>query len=138
MPAEDNPPIFSLAERMVAYAVSRKRSTQAQMSVTAARFNTDSIEFDLTANGLTFLFDGQYTAEVRIEDTTPAETRCAIQLVSGRGAGRIAEKLSSLLPDSWINKALSNWFPGLRRDGAAYVISNRDLARSLVNGTSSN
>jgi hypothetical protein len=125
-------PMYAFAEQLAAYAISQKRGVRGRISIAAVRFDAECVHFDLIADRLTFLFDGRYTAEVRVEDAQPAETRCTIQLVSGRGAGRLAETLSGFLPDSWINALLTTWFPSVRREGAAFVISNRELAGSLL------
>ena len=126
--------MYAFAERMAAYAIRQQRSGTRRLSIAAVRLDPDRMHFDLIAERLTFLFDGSYTAEVRIEDAQPDETHCTIRLISGRGAGRLAETVSTFLPDLWINRMLANWFPSLRREGAGYVISNRELAKSLLGG----
>jgi hypothetical protein len=132
MTAASAAPTLALMERLAAYAASRRRPSAHRVSLAAVTLGTETIRLDLTVGGLTFLADGRYVVDARIESTDPLETRCSAQLTAGRWAGRLAQTVAGLLPDRWINVVLSEWFPGVRREGRAYVVSHRILAQALL------
>jgi hypothetical protein len=125
-------PMLALLENLARHALARRGAGDGLLSVTAVALEEDSVVAELTARGLTFLVDGRYRVEARVEATHPDETRCAVRLTEGRAAGRAAQAMWRLAPDGWINRLLAQWLPGVRRDGQAYVLSHRALARALL------
>jgi hypothetical protein len=136
MPESAAPPMLALLERFAGYALARRPATFGPVTVTGVTLARDTIEVELVASGLTFLMDGRYRAEARIEATAPDETRCTVALTQGRTTGRVLGRLAQAalgaLPDAWINPLLAKWLPGTRREGAAYVVSHRALARMAL------
>ena len=125
-------PMYGFVQRLVTYAIGQSPQTGRRLSVEAIRLKPDSFQADLVADRLTFLFNGRYVVEARVESTQPEETHCSVQILDGKTAGRLAQALSGLLPDSWINPVLAEWFPGVRRDRGGFVISHRALASALL------
>jgi hypothetical protein len=125
-------PLLTLVDRLTAYALAHASRRTGQVAITGVKLDPESIQFELAVRGLTFLMDGPYTADAQVLSTDAIETRCDLTLTTGKTAGRIAGSLMGLLPDSWFNAILVRWFPGVRREGEAYVVSHRALARSLL------
>ncbi len=104
------------------------------VQVKAVRLDPTGLTFHLSLERFPASPGGGYPLRLKIEETTPEHTLCAVELPSAPGLQKVLGLGLKALPNRIVNEALANFFQGaLAMEGDKVRIDHRALLKVVKN-----
>lgn len=124
--------LLPLLEKLLARALAGRKAEGA-VQVTAVHLHPSGVTLHLSLERFPSSAAGGYPLHLKIEETTPEHTLCAVELPSAPGLQKMLGLGLKVLPNRIVNEALANFFQGaLAMEGDQVRIDHRALLEAML------